>query len=146
MKNLFMNKILILILAIVVIVGGYLFVSRQKHTNTPENNAKIENSDSIDPSLFGSWQSVDDKSFVRVLNEDNTFKDMYNEELTSSGTWFVFDSSNAPENITFPISDDKKYLMMNDTSLSLVFEIVDSDREKLVLIYLDGGILEFKRI
>lgn len=146
-----MRNISILILFLLLLTGFYFaFNKGGEELVLQEENFQEEDDDvkDLDDSEFhGQWQSVDDDNFVRVLNDDNTFKDIYDEVVSSSGTWFIFDSSNKPTDFIYPVENGKTYLIMNDTSSSLNFLVAEINSEKLTLIYLDnGGVLQFNKV
>lgn len=144
-----MKKIILLVLVLVAVIAGFLLVYKK---NNIENNIPGRNDSGLSENkkeefiYYGKWQSTDDESFVRIFNEDNTFQDLYDEQVVSSGTWYVFDGSNVPVNFSYTVESDKKYIMMNNTNSSLSFLIEDAQKDRLNLIYLDGGALSFKRI
>jgi hypothetical protein len=147
-----MKKISILLSLVLIVFVGFYFSFNKKTLN---QNISVEEKQDVDSGsnfdeeiLHGKWQSIDDKLFVRVLNGDNTFQDVYGDnEVTSSGTWFVFDAKNKPEDFAYPVESGKTYLTMNDTNLSMSFLISDVSSERLELIYLDaGGVLQFNKV
>lgn len=141
-----MKKILVIIIFLVVLGGLYLsFFSENKKNESFNSYVNEENTvqeiDKFDESvLYGKWQSIDDNLFIRIFENDNTFKDTYGEDgVVSNGTWFVYRSEELPSNFPYPVENGKDYLIMNDTNLSLHFMISEITKDKLSLIYLDNG-------
>ena len=88
---------------------------------------------------------VDDEKFIRKFNDDYTYSDIYDGEVTSSGIWFGFDKNSAPENFPYDMEEGKTYIVINDTSTTLAFMISSVSNDKLELFYLDGGLLQFNK-
>lgn len=148
-----MKKIVLGIILGVFFIGSFFLLDKksdkkENKISTPEVVIEKVEKSKEEKLLTGKWQSLDDSFFIRNFDEDQTFQDLYEGEgLTSSGTWFVFDSNSKPEYFPYPVESEKKYLIMNDTNLSLNFIISEIDNDSLDLIYLDnGGILRFTRI
>jgi len=150
-----MKKIL-LIFIFLIVLGSLYFVffsySKEGNIKVINENDELEIIPEIEKFnesvLYGKWQNVDDSSFVRIFEGDNTFKDTYGDQIfTSSGIWFVYRAAELPSNFPYPIENDKDYLIMNDTNLSLHFIISEITKDSLTLIYLDsGGTLRFNRL
>jgi hypothetical protein len=144
-----MKKILLPIILLVVLVFGFLFLMKEKNDNSRANTNE-ENSEEVvnnfDPAtLSGEWVSIDDEKFTRKFNDDYTYSDIYDGKVTSSGVWFGFDKSNAPENFPYDMEEGKTYIVINDTSTTLAFMVSSVSNEKLELFYLDGGLLQFNK-
>lgn len=98
-------------------------------------------------SIVGTWQSTDDESSVRVIYENGGFADVYQGEELSSGSWYVFDGANAPEDFPYPAVENVEYLALVDAEGTLFFSIAERTEQSLTLIYLDrGGALSYSRV
>lgn len=144
-----MRKILLPILLLIVLISGFLFIAKDRSDNS-QLNTNEENIEDVvndfDPStLSGEWVSVDDEKFIRKFNDDYTYSDIYDGEVTSSGIWFGFDKNSAPENFPYDMEEGKTYIVINDTSTTLAFMISSVSNDKLELFYLDGGLLQFNK-
>jgi hypothetical protein len=146
-----MKKIIGLLIILLALIAIYFVFKNENPKESFETQEEIleEVKVNFDTALLhGSWKSVDDGLFVRVINQDNTFQDKYGDDgIVASGTWFVFDSNSRPDDFPYPIENDKNYLVINDTNNSLYFIIAEIKKESMTLIYMDGGsILQFNRI
>ncbi|XKT74597.1 MAG: hypothetical protein ACJKTH_00695 [Patescibacteria group bacterium UBA2163] len=153
-----MKNILIPIIAIIVVAGGfYLFANnpsevsdeenQQVQQTTSENDETAMDSPLSIGSLAGVWQSTEDPNFVRTMYENGGYMDSYEGEEQANGPWVIFTAENAPEEFPYPTEAGMVYLEMQDDSGPLYFAITELTRERLVLIYLNrGGALEFEKV
>jgi hypothetical protein len=146
-----MKKILFLFIILLAFTAFYFVFKNEKPKESFETQEEIleEVKVNFDTSLlYGNWKSIDDQTFVRVINEDNTFQDTYGDEgIVSSGTWFVFDFNSKPQDFPYNAENGKNYLVMNDTNNSLYFIISQITEDSLTIIYLDNGsALQFNKI
>lgn len=144
-----MKKIIGVVVLILLLSGVFYFwknANAKQYLNENFSDQLSFKEESNTLNLSGSWTSVNDESFVRVFNEDSTFKDMYQSEVVASGTWFTFNKNNSLENFPYDVEDGKDYLIMNDTSSTLSFVVSEHTNDSLVINYLDsGGVLKFKK-
>lgn len=148
-----MNKKLIaIIVAIIVVVGLFLFYTEQQGGVSKLFETKTESEYSDAPlapdALPGMWRSIEDPSFTRTIFENGGYVDAYaGEDLSINGPWMTFTDETAPLGFPYTAQSGVTYLQLIDESGPLYFSIAELTEESLVLIYLDrGGVLEFERV
>lgn len=102
----------------------------------------------IRAALIGTWQSTEDKKFIREFFADGSIKDGYegNSNAESVGTWHLF-MSPTDEQTPFQIMPETVYAKMVFAEEVLYFVVVSATTNALVLSYADrGGELRFTRL
>lgn len=154
-----MNKALITIFALAVAVAAYLYGVSQKTPSQPaastSQEAVIEEHADQKPdlalvvseSIVGTWQSVDDKKFLREFKANGTSIDYYDGKVSSTDTWKAF-TIDKPLPTYAPLEKDTPYVqLMTEENMALNFKVTKLTPDELELVYLDrGGMLTFTRI
>ncbi len=143
-----MKKIILIVLAIVIGVVGFQagqFMAFRPVTETPV----VEEKKMADPRITsawemmkGLWSSEDDRNFQREYRDDGTFTDAYGStqgEMKTDGTWSLFTSENADEELVFQLNNDDVYVKQVEDSGTFYFRIVSVTPEALELINMDKG-------
>ncbi len=155
------NKVLVGIVALLLLGGGYWF-----YTDSQKENAKVADTTTPAPQTettqtqakmspeagraVGKWKSTEDAKFTREFREDGTVTDMYEGQAsaTVNGTWYqVVNVSVEP--VTLPAVGDATLLKLVLDGEAFYFAIsADTTVDKLVLINLGGrgNILSFTRV
>src|SRR3989344_7480444 len=156
------NKVLVGIIALLIIGGGYWF-----YTDSQKENAKVADTSTpatqtettqtsqakMSPEAgraIGKWKSTEDAKFTREFREDSTVTDMYEGDAsaTANGTWSqVVDV--AVEPVQLPAVGGATLLKLILGGEAYYFAIsTDTTADKLVLINLGGrgNILSFTRV
>jgi hypothetical protein len=144
-----MKKLLLSIGVLIVLLVTFIYVLKEISDSLSvdsEGQNQTQNINEFDTTtLSGEWVSADDIKFTRKFNDDYTYSDSYEDEVTSSGIWFGFDKNNAPDNFPYEMEDGKTYIVINDTSTTLAFMISSVTEDRLEMFYLDGGLLIFNK-
>ena len=141
MENTNKKKLIIGAAVILVILGGWLILGKDK-VEAPV----VEFSESI----IGSWKSVEYPSLVREFKADGIVSDKFGKAETASGSWQLFDRGTAPSMPGVPFDEEAAYLRINLTGLetdNIYFEVVSVSETELHLIYLsaNGDTMKFVR-
>ena len=156
------NKVLVGIIALLIIGGGYWFYTDSQKENakgadTTTPTSQIETTQTSQAKMspeagraVGKWKSTEDAKFTREFREDGTVTDMYEGDAaaTMTGTWSqVVDISAEP--FEFPAVGGATFLKLVLGGDTLYFAVsTDTTVDKLVLINLSGrgNILTFNRM
>lgn len=134
-----MNKLIIIGAVLLVAIGGWYMLSGEE---SPRQQ--------VSESIVGKWRGVNDEKLEREFKEGGVVTDWYNGQEMASGTWSLFDASDAPAYLLTNDDSQAIYLVVNLTGEEtggLYFLVNSVNAEGLELSYLDSGrSLEFSRV
>lgn len=138
-------KQLLWIAILILFAGGlYLWVTNDRETTPTQEEAAQEQESGT---VTGTWQSVEDADFIRVIDANGAYADLHDGELISGGSWLTFTAESELAEFPYPIEEDVTYLALLGEGDPLYFSIAEQTESRLVLIFLNrGGVLEFERI
>lgn len=100
--------------------------------------------------ILGQWQSVETEMLVREFKEDGVVTDWYAGEAVMSGTWDLFDASEAPKKLFVSSDEEAVYLRLTLTGEekdAIYFSVKSIDADNLELSYVESkGSLSFTRV
>lgn len=173
-----MQKFLMALLVAAVGVGGFYYyqnmmapevsmppapIPEQVPTSTPEipPTESLEQQTAHDPetprpdlakvvgeSILGTWQSIDDKKYVREFRKNNVLIDYYDKVQDRDTEWYAFTSeTQLHTEVPYPLQENTVYILIATDHEALFFEVVKVTPEELELIFLNrGGALRFTRV
>ncbi len=129
-----MKKILLIVATILVLAGGayYLYTlsiqEKDQEQGEVQEEVDLSTTDDVYSKIVGEWVNTDDEKATVTFTEAGNFTHIYNEEVTSSGTWEVILTEGELDASFFII----KY--MEDNTYD--YEVLNVDKENLSVKYL----------
>jgi len=153
-----------IIIAAAIILVGYYVVSNSQDgvmdqnadekyeaiggglANEDEVIIKEEGSSVSKDNLSGEWISVDDEKYEMTINSDGSYRDVYDGDVVDGGSWEVLTSLNEEELDINPEFENSLYLKKTpELGDPLYYNIAKASESELIITYLFGDVLRFRR-
>lgn len=107
----------------------------------------LDNGREAGQEVIGQWISIEDVNYVSEINGDGSYKEIYDGQIVSEGTWEIL-TTLENEGLGIDSTFDRQvFLKKTDGQNGEIFyyQIPEQEEDRLVLVYLFGDVLMFER-
>jgi len=128
-------------------LAAFYAVTQGLPSNPEEEEMAQEEVSQEGREVVGLWVSITDPRYASEINTDGTYRELYDEQVVSEGTWEILTTLENEGLDVDPTFDRQVFLKKIDgqDGETFYYQIPEQEEDRLVLVYLFGDVLMFER-